>query len=47
MGNPDKLSEFRAEAVRLGVKVEPPSINRSGVAFEVEGKTIHYALAAL
>ena len=47
MGNTDKLAEFRAEAVRLGVKVEPPSINRSGVAFEVEGNTIHYALAAL
>ncbi|MCC6777052.1 MAG: DNA polymerase III subunit alpha [Hyphomicrobiales bacterium] len=47
MGNTDKLSEFRSEAQRLGVKVEPPSINRSGVAFEVEGKTIHYALAAL
>src|SRR5262249_52659572 len=47
MGNTDKLSEFRAEAERLGVKVEPPSINRSAVAFEVEGETIHYALAAL
>src|SRR5947199_9438041 len=30
MGNTDKLAEFRAEAVRLGVKVEPPSINRCG-----------------
>src|SRR4030081_2711718 len=47
MGNTDKLSEFRAEAERLGVKVEAPSVNRSGVAFEVEGKTMHYALAAL
>ncbi len=47
MGNTDKLSEFRAEAERLGIKVEPPSINRSDVAFEVEGNTIHYALAAL
>ena len=47
MGNTDKLSEFRAEAERLGIKVEPPSINRSGVAFEVDGNTIHYALAAL
>jgi DNA polymerase III subunit alpha len=47
MGNTDKLSEFRAEAERLGVKVEPPSVNRSGVDFEVEGSTIHYALAAL
>src|SRR5262245_333747 len=47
MGNTDKLSEFRAEAERLGIKVEPPSVNRSGVDFEVEGSTIHYALAAL
>jgi DNA polymerase-3 subunit alpha len=47
MGNTDKLSEFRAEAERLGIKVDPPSINRSGVAFEVDGNTIIYALAAL
>src|SRR6202041_3401558 len=47
MGNTDKLAEFRAEAVRLGVKVEPPSINRSGVEFDVDGTTIYYALAAL
>jgi DNA polymerase-3 subunit alpha len=47
MGNTDKLAEFRDEAERLGIKVEPPSINRSDVEFEVEGNTIHYALAAL
>ena len=47
MGNTDKLSEFRAEAGRLGLKVEPPSVNRSGVEFDVDGSTIHYALAAL
>ena len=47
MGNTDKLAEFRAEAERLGIKVEPPSINRSGVAFDVAGNTIYYALAAL
>ena len=47
MGNTDKLAEFRAEAERLGIKVEPPSINRSDVEFEVEGNTIYYALAAL
>ncbi len=46
-GNTDKLAEFRAEAERLGIKVEPPSINRSGVEFAVEGNVIHYALAAL
>jgi DNA polymerase-3 subunit alpha len=47
MGNTDKLNEFRDEAGRLGIGVEQPSINRSGVVFEVEGSTIHYALAAL
>src|SRR5471032_1039381 len=47
MGNTDKLAEFRAEAERLDIKVDPPSINRSGVAFEVDGNTIIYALAAL
>jgi DNA polymerase-3 subunit alpha len=47
MNNTDKLSEFRSEAARLGIKVEAPSINRSGVTFEVEGGAIRYALAAL
>jgi len=47
MANTDKLSEFRAEAQRLGIKVEPPSVDRSGVMFDVGESTIHYALAAL
>jgi DNA polymerase-3 subunit alpha len=47
MNNTDKLAEFRAEAERLGIVVAPPSINRSSVAFEVDGNTIIYALAAL
>ena len=50
--NTDKLAEFRNEASRLGIKVEPPSINFSGVDFEVhrdaEGAlTIRYALSAI
>jgi DNA polymerase-3 subunit alpha len=47
MGNTDKLAEFRAEAARLGIVVEAPSINRSGVDFDVAGNAIRYALAAL
>jgi DNA polymerase-3 subunit alpha len=47
LNNTDKLSEFRSEAMRLGIKVEPPNINRSGATFEVGDKTIYYALAAL
>ena len=50
--NTDKLAEFRNEARRIGIEVEPPSINRSGVDFEVhadpEGAlTIRYALSAV
>jgi DNA polymerase III subunit alpha len=47
MSNTDKLSEFRAESQRLGIKVDPPSVNRSGPTFEVSDGTIHYALAGL
>jgi DNA polymerase-3 subunit alpha len=50
--NTDKLSEFRNEALRLGIKVDPPSVRRSGVDFDVhkgeDGKlTIRYALSAV
>jgi DNA polymerase-3 subunit alpha len=51
LDNTDKLSEFRREAQRLGIAVEPPSINRSGVVFDVayDGTAgpIRYALAAV
>src|SRR5919205_4468271 len=47
LDNTDKLGEFRREAQRLGIRVEPPSINRSGVTFEVGEGTIRYALAAV
>ncbi len=47
MANTDKLSDFRREALRLGVKVAPPSVNRSHVDFEVEDGEILYALAAV
>ncbi|MDO9442697.1 MAG: DNA polymerase III subunit alpha [Beijerinckiaceae bacterium] len=50
--NTDKLSEFRNEARRLRIKVEPPSLNKSGVDFEVhrdaeDRLTIRYALSAV
>jgi DNA polymerase-3 subunit alpha len=47
MSNTDKLSEFRSEAQRLGIKVEAPNVNRSGATFEVSDGTIYYALAGL
>ena len=42
LDNTDKLSEFRAEAQRLGIKVVAPNINRSGATFEVGDNTIYY-----
>lgn len=51
-GDTDKLAEFRNEARRMGIAVEPPSVRRSGVDFEVaanaDGKlAIRYALSAV
>ncbi len=43
----DKLAEFRQDAQRLGIIVEPPSINTSGVSFAVHEGRIRYALAAI
>ncbi len=45
--NTDKLAEFRREAVRLGIRVEPPSVNLSGENFGAGEGTIIYALAAI
>lgn len=47
MGNTDKLSEFRRDAERLGIKVERPAINQSGVEFDVADGKIFYALGAI
>jgi len=48
----DKLAEFRDEARRMGIAVEPPSINHSGIDFDVapgaDGRlAIRYALSAI
>ena len=44
IGNTDKLSEFRAEAQRLGIKVEAPSVNRSGA--DLRSQRQHHLLRA-
>ncbi len=43
----DKLAEFRQDAQRLEIPVDPPAINTSGVGFEVHEGRIRYALAAI
>jgi DNA polymerase-3 subunit alpha len=47
MGNADKLNSFAQEARRLGVRIEPPSVNRSEVGFMPSDGAIRYSLAAL
>ncbi|HTV88304.1 MAG TPA: DNA polymerase III subunit alpha [Stellaceae bacterium] len=53
LGNTDKLAHFRQELDRLRIRLLPPDVNRSDVAFSVEtdaksGKpAIRYALAAV
>ncbi|GJD49277.1 DNA polymerase III subunit alpha [Methylobacterium crusticola] len=47
LDNTDKLAELRQDAQRLAIKVEPPSVNRSGITFEVHDGAIRYALAAI
>ncbi|MFQ5957888.1 MAG: DNA polymerase III subunit alpha [Alphaproteobacteria bacterium] len=48
LGNTDKINGFRQELDRLGIRLLPPDVNRSGVEFTVEGDGgIRYALAAV
>jgi DNA polymerase-3 subunit alpha len=52
LGNTDKLAVLRADAIRLGIAVLPPDINKSGADFRVEtldgGElAIRYALGAV
>ncbi|WP_310619858.1 DNA polymerase III subunit alpha [Flexibacterium corallicola] len=47
LGNTDKLSDFRQEALRMGIDVVAPSINRSMVHFDVQDGKIIYAMGAI
>jgi DNA polymerase-3 subunit alpha len=47
MSNTDKLNSFAQEARRLGMRIEPPSVNRSEVGFIPSDGAIRYSLAAL
>lgn len=47
MGNTDKLNDFKREADRLEIDVLAPCINKSQVAFSVQGDDIVYSLCAV
>jgi len=47
IGNADKLNSFAQEARRLGLRVDPPSVNHSEVGFMPSADAICYSLAAM
>ena len=47
LNDTDKIHEYILEARRMNVPVAPPSINESGVYFEVRDDRILYALSAI
>ena len=47
LGNTDKLSVFKQDIDRAGIKLLPPDVNASNADFKVEGKAVRYALGAL
>jgi len=47
MGNTDKLNLFAQEARRMGIRIDPPLVNRSEAGFIPSDGAIRYSLAAL
>lgn len=45
--NTDKVIEYTTECQRLGIRVLPPDINKSGLGFTVDGEDIRFGLLAL
>ncbi len=47
LGNMPKIAEYITDAAKLGVRVLPPDINESEVAFHVSGDHVRFGLLAL
>jgi DNA polymerase-3 subunit alpha len=47
MANTEKVNDFRQDAVRLGIKVVPPSVQTSFRQFETGDNCIYFSLAAI
>ncbi|MDR3470923.1 MAG: DNA polymerase III subunit alpha [Devosia sp.] len=47
MGNTDKLNEFRRDAIKHGIEVVAPSINKSEAVFTAREGRIYYAIGAI
>lgn len=47
LGENLKMRQYKEECVRLGFDLLPPSVNKSGVYFTVDGKNLRLGLAAI
>ncbi|HQM52241.1 MAG TPA: DNA polymerase III subunit alpha, partial [bacterium] len=47
LNNTDKIAEYIAECVRMGIKILPPDVNESFARFTVVGNAIRFGLAAV
>ncbi len=47
LGNTEKLGDYRQECRRMKIEIEPPSINRGQVYFDVADGKILYAMGAI
>jgi DNA polymerase-3 subunit alpha len=47
MGNTDKLAEFRRDAIKHGIEIVPPCVNRSEAEFVARDGRIYYAIGAV
>ncbi|KMJ57024.1 DNA polymerase III DnaE [Bacillus sp. LL01] len=47
MGNEQKLSQYITETKRKGIQVLPPSINKSGIGFQVEQEGVRFSLLTI
>ncbi|MDP1730766.1 MAG: DNA polymerase III subunit alpha, partial [Devosia sp.] len=47
MGNTDKLDEFRRDAIKHGIEIVPPCVNRSDAVFTARDGKVFYAIGAI
>ena len=47
LGNASKLADYIAECSRFGIKLLPPDVNESGMAFCYKDGAVHYGLLAV
>ena len=47
LGWAGKVAEYTEECRRLGIRVLPPHVNRSGIGFTVDGDSLRFGLAAV